>query len=90
MSSFKSRVICTFSSCIFQSKNIISWYPLFLYLLCNLRDYYFQCVVSNFYHENCMSVFRMLHGRGIWYLVVCDLGVVQVRLDVLNLEKLEN
>ena len=29
MSSFKSRVSCTFSGCIFQSKNIISWYPLF-------------------------------------------------------------
>ena len=29
VSSFKSRVSCTFSSCICQSKNIISWYPLF-------------------------------------------------------------
>ena len=27
--SFKSRVSCIFSSCIYQSKNIISWYPLF-------------------------------------------------------------
>ena len=30
VSSFKSRVSCTFSSSNFQPKNIISWYPLFL------------------------------------------------------------
>ena len=29
MSYFKSRVSCTFSSCIFQSKNLISWFLLF-------------------------------------------------------------
>ena len=47
-------------------------------------------MVSKFYHEDCMLVFSVLHGKKIWYLVVCDLGVFQVRLDVLRLEKLEN
>ena len=46
-------------------------------------------MVSNFYHEDCMSSFRVLHGRGIWCLVLCDLGVFQARLDVLRLGKLE-
>ena len=65
MSYFKSHVICTFSSCISQSKKLISWYLLFFVSACDLRDYSFQCVVSNFYHEDGMLFFRVLHGRGI-------------------------
>ena len=48
------------------------------------------CVVSNVYQEDCILSFRALHGRGILYLVLCDLGVFQVLLDVLDQEKLEN
>ena len=47
-------------------------------------------MVSNVYHEDCMLIFRVLHGRGILYLVLCDLGVFQALLDVLRLGKLEN
>ena len=47
-------------------------------------------MVSNVYHEDRMLIFRVLHGRGILYLVLCDLGVFQVLLDVLHLEKLKN
>ena len=47
-------------------------------------------MVSNFYHEDCMLIIRVLHGRGILYLVLCDIGVFQILLDVLHLEKLEN
>ena len=49
-------------------------------------DYLFQCVVSNFYHEGRMLIFRVLHREEILYLVVWYLGVFQVRLDVLHLE----
>ena len=45
-------------------------------------------MVSNVYHEDRMFIFRVLHGRGILYLVSCDLGVFQVLLDELHLEKL--
>ena len=47
-------------------------------------------MVSNVYHEDRMLIFRLLHGRGILYLVSYDLGVFQVLLDVLHLEKFEN
>ena len=47
-------------------------------------------MVSNVYHEDRMLIFRVLHGRGFLYLVLCDLGVFQVLLDVLHLGKLEN
>ena len=36
-----------------------------------------------------MLIFRVLHGREFLYLVVCDLGIFQVRLDVLDLENLK-
>ena len=62
----------------------------FLYLLYNLRGCFFQCVVSNFYHEDQMLIFHVLRERGIWYLVLYDLGIFQVRLGMRNLEKLEN
>ena len=55
-----------------------------------MRDYLLLCVVSNVYHEDPMLIFRVLHGRGILYLVLSDLGVFQVLLDVLHLGKLEN
>ena len=54
------------------------------------EGFLFLCVVSNVYHEDHNLIFRVLHGRGILYLVLCDLGVFQVLLDVLYLEKLEN
>ena len=37
-----------------------------------------------------MLIFRVLHGSEILYLVLCGLGVFQVLLDVVHLEKLEN
>ena len=37
-----------------------------------------------------MLIFQVLRERGICYLVFNDLGIFQVRLDVLSLEKLEN
>ena len=37
-----------------------------------------------------MLIFHVLRERGIWYLVLYDLGIFQVRLDVLILEKFEN
>ena len=55
-----------------------------------MRDYLFQCVVSKCYYENRMLIFRVLHGREILYLIVCDLGVFQARFDVLSLGKLKN
>ena len=54
------------------------------------EGYLFLCVVSNVYHDDRMLTLRVLHGRGVLYLVLCDLGVFQVLLDVLHLEKLEN
>ena len=36
-----------------------------------------------------MLIFHVLRERGICYLVLYDLGIFQVRLDVLSLEKLE-
>ena len=63
---------------------------IFLCLLCSLKDYLFQCVVSNVYHQVHMLFFRVLHEREILCLIVYDLGVFQVRLDVLSLERLEN
>ena len=92
VSFFKSRVSCIFSSCTFQSKNIISWYPLFFVSALQFESYLFQCVVFNVYHEDHMLFYRVLHGRGILYLVFRDLGVFQARLDVLRLgifEKLQ-
>ena len=47
-------------------------------------------MVSNVYHVDRMLIFRVLHGREILYLVLCDLGVFQALLDVLSLGKLEN
>ena len=47
-------------------------------------------MISNVYHEYRMLVFRVLHGSGILYLVICDLGVFQALLVVLRLRKLEN
>ena len=47
-------------------------------------------MVFNVYNDNRILIFRVLHGMGILYLVLCDLGVFQVLLDVLHLEKLEN
>ena len=37
-----------------------------------------------------MLIFHLLCERGIWYQVLYDLGIFQVRLDALSLEKLEN
>ena len=37
-----------------------------------------------------MLIFRVLHGRGVLYLVVCEIGVFQARLDALRLGKLDN
>ena len=88
--SFKSRVSCTFSSCIFQSKTLSLGILYFLCLLCNLRDHFFLCVISNVYHEDRMLIIRVLHERRILYLVLCDFGVFQVLLDVLHLGELEN
>ena len=47
-------------------------------------------MVSNFYREGRMLNFHVLNGREILYLVVYDLGVFQVWLDVLSLEKFKN
>ena len=88
MSSFKSRVSCTFSSCFFKSKNNISWYSLFLYLLYNLRGCSFEFVVSKFYHGDRKLIFHVRCKLEIFYLVFYDLGIFQVQLDVLSLEKL--
>ena len=87
--SFKSRVSCTFLSCIFQSKNFFLDSLYFFCLLYNLGHCLFQSVVSNFYHADHMLVFRVLHGREIMYPFLCDFGVFQVLLDRLRLGKLE-
>ena len=47
-------------------------------------------MVSNINQKDHMIIFRVLHGKGILNLVLCDLGVFQVLLDVLHLEKLQN
>ena len=78
-----------FFKLFFQSKNIISWY-FSLCLLCNLKNCLFQCVVSNVYCGDHMLIFRVFHEREILYQIVYGLGVSQVRLGVLSLEKLEN
>ena len=89
VSSFKSRVSCIFSSCVFQSKNIISWY-FSLCLLCSLKDCFFQCVVSIVYRGDHMLIFRVLHEKEIFVSNRIWPWVFQVRLGVLSLEKLEN
>ena len=61
----------------------------FLYLLYNLRACLFQCMVSNFYHGDRKLIFHVLREMAICYLVLYDLGIFQVQLDVLSLEKLE-
>ena len=47
-------------------------------------------MISNVYHKDRMLVFRVLHGSGILYIVLCDLGVFEALLVVLRLGKLEN
>ena len=37
-----------------------------------------------------MLIFRVLRERGVWYLVLYDLGIFQVRLGLLSLENFEN
>ena len=37
-----------------------------------------------------MLIFHVLRERGNCYLVLYDLGILQVRLDGLSLQKLEN
>ena len=46
-------------------------------------------MVSNFDHEGHKIIFHVLRGREICHLFLYDLGIFQVRLDVLGLEKLE-
>ena len=89
VSSYKSRVNFTFSSCIFQSKNIISRYPFIWCLLYNLKDCFFRCVVSIFYHGDRKLIFHVRHGMEFCRLVLYELGTFQVRLDVQNLGKFE-
>ena len=69
MLSFKSRVSCDFSSCIFQSKNIISWYPLFFVSALQFEGLFIPIVVSSVCHEYhklvvrvrlCMDIFRLI------------------------------
>ena len=74
----------------FQSKNIFPWYLFFLNLLYNLRECLFQFVVSNFYHGDHKLIFHVLREMEICYLIFYYLGVFQVQLDVLSLEKLES
>ena len=61
----------------------------FLCVLCSLKDCLFQCVVSNVYRGDHMLIFRVLLEREILYIIVYGLGVFQVGLDRLSLEKLE-
>ena len=51
--------------------------------------YLFLCVVFKVYHEYRMLIFRVLHGRGLLYPAFWRIGVFQVLIDVLHLEKLE-
>ena len=62
----------------------------FLYLLYNLMECLFQCVVSIFHHGDYKLIIHVLRQREIWYLVLSDLGIFQVQIDVLSLEKLGN
>ena len=61
-----------------------------LSLLYNMRGCLFQCVVSNFYHGDRKLIFHVLREMEIFYLVLYDVGIFQVQLDVLSLEKLES
>ena len=54
------------------------------YFLC-LGGCLFQCVVSNFYHEDHKLIFRARHCMGNYRLICCGLGFFQVLLDVRNL-----
>ena len=63
VSSFKSRVNCSFSSCIFQSKKHYFLVSFFFVSALQFEGFLFLCVVSNVYHEDRMLIFRVLHGR---------------------------
>ena len=79
MSSFKSSVICTFQVVFSNQKTLFLGILHFLCLLYNLRDCLFHCVVSNFNHGDHMLFIHVLRERGIWYLVLYDFGIFQVK-----------
>ena len=56
----------------------------FLYLLCSLKGYLFQCVVSNVYRLYHKLIVRVRHCMGIFRLTLYVLDSVQVLLDVQN------
>ena len=90
MSSFKLRVSCTLSSYIFQSKNIISWYPLFSVSALQFEGAFIPMCGNQFYHKDRKLIFHVLREMEICYLILTELGIFQVQFDVLSLEKIES
>ena len=52
--------------------------------------YLCQCVVSSVYRACHRLIVRVRRYMGTFYPILYDLGIFQVQLDVLSLEKLAN
>ena len=82
MLSAKSRVSCIFSSCIFQSKNVISCYPLFFVSALQFEGFFIpMCGIQSLDHKLSVSVRPCM---GIFRLILYVLDSVQVLLGVQN------
>ena len=68
-----------------QSKNIISWYLLFLVSALQFEGLFIPMCGNYFYYGDRKLIFHVLHGMEICRLVLYDLGIFQVRLDVQNI-----
>ena len=91
VSSFKSRVKCTFLSSTFRSNTFISWCLEFFVFALHFDELFSPTWgIQNFYRVNQIINFRVHRNKGIFHPAVCGIDVNQVVLGVLSVEKFKN